>query len=115
MTAEMPLRKLGSAFLGTRFEGRTLRLELERCLRENDRVRLDFAGVAITQSCADELVGVLIAQEGQTLLDRLVFAHCTATVRAILEFVIGARLQDNERLRAGRTHDGSLGGRIAAG
>ena len=116
MTADMSMKKLGSAFLGTRFEGRTLRLELERHLRESERVRLDFAGVAITQSCADEFVGVLIAQEGQSLLDRLVFAHCSPTARAILEFVIGTRMQDNARLvRAGRKYEGPLEGRIAAG
>ena len=106
MSAEMHLKDLAGAFLGTRVEGKALRLNLEKLLREHQRVRLDYSGVSTTQSCADEFVGVLFALEGSPLLERIVFANCSATVRTILEFVITARLQDNERLqRAQRTRD----------
>jgi len=95
---DIRLKELAGDFLGTRVEGRALRLELDRCLKTAGQVRLDFTGVSITQSCADELVGVAIAQAGQPLLDRLVFANCSLTVRAILELVISSRLLDNENL-----------------
>lgn len=99
MRDELQLVELGGAFLGTRFEGRALRLELERALALAPQVRLNFSGVlAVTQSCADEFLGVLVAQEGEALLDRIVFENCAPDVKAILELVIGARLEDRSQL-----------------
>lgn len=96
--ATINLNELGGSFLGTRFEGRILRMELERALTVSSQVNLDFRDVALTQSCADEFVGVLFAQAGSPLLQRLIFAGCSDDVRAILQLVIGSRLQEREQL-----------------
>lgn len=106
MGGNLQLRELAGAFLGSRIEGRALRMELERVLTESPQVHLNFLGVAITQSCADEFLGVLVAQEGEPLLERLTFLNCRSDVRAILELVIGTRLEDRERLiRAEKTRE----------
>lgn len=98
MSGNLQLRELAGAFLGSRVEGRALRMELERVLTESPQVRLNFSGVAITQSCADEFLGVLVAKEGQPLLERMTFLNCGPDVRAILELVVSARLEDRDQL-----------------
>lgn len=106
MGGDLQLKQLAGAFLGTRIEGRALRMELERVLMECAQVRLNFSGVAITQSCADEFLGVLAAQEGEAVLERMTFLNCAPDVRAILELAIGARLEDRARLiRAQQTRE----------
>ena len=102
MAGEMVLLEHCGDFLGTRFEGQPLRLELQRLLREPGPVHLDFSGVSITQSCADEFLGTLIAEQGEELLSRLHFKNCSPDVRAILELVVGGRLRDNEDLKRAR-------------
>jgi hypothetical protein len=99
MAGVMVLLEHSGDFLGTRFQGQPLRLELERLLREPGDIHLDFEGVNITQSCADEFLGTLIAEHGEELLSRLHFKKCSTAVRAILELVIGGRLRDNENLK----------------
>jgi STAS-like domain of unknown function (DUF4325) len=106
MNSELRLKQLGGAFLGTRFEGRSLRMELEKSLSATPCVSLDFSDVTVSQSCADEFLGVLVAQQGGDLLEHLTFRNCSADVRAVLELVIGARLQDHDQLVcAHRTHE----------
>lgn len=106
MGGNLQLRELAGAFLGSRIEGRALRMELERVLTEFSQARLNFSGVAITQSCADEFLGVLVAKEGEPLLERITFLNCGPDVRAILELVIGTRLEDREQLiRAQKTRE----------
>ena len=98
MIPHIRLAELGMPFLGSRYVGRNVRLELERLLREHEEVRLDFSKVEGTQSFVDELVGVLFAKIGPELTTRIVFSGCSPDVKAILQFVISSRLQDYRRL-----------------
>jgi|SRR5450759_747261 hypothetical protein len=118
MGVEMRLGELSGDFLGTRFEGRALRLELERglSLPDSTPMRLNFSGVTITQSCADEFLGVLVAIQGKALIDRLVFQNCSPDVRAVLELVIGSRLENHAQLeRTERIRQYMLEKRVTAG
>lgn len=91
--------KLGEVpFYGTRFLGRGLRERLEVLLSSDGEIRVDFAHAGVTQSFLDEFLGVLVVSVGQPLVDRLIFAGCTRETRALLEFVIGARLSDRAHL-----------------
>lgn len=87
-------------FLGGRFLGRSYRALIERALDDDGDIHLDFSRRGATQSFLDELLGVVVAQRGGAFLDRVVFVGCTDDVRALLEFVIGARIEDHERLAA---------------
>ena len=96
------LSTFGYPFLGSRLIAREIRLEIERSLRERGEVRIDFGQIGATQSFIDELVGVLVAQQGGALLSSLVFANCSADIKALLQFVIGSRLRDFAELSKAR-------------
>jgi hypothetical protein len=100
MSQVINLRKGGHAFLGTRFLGRELRQQLEQLLERPGDVRIQFEQIGVTQSFLDEFVGVLVVRQGQALVDRLVFVACSRDAQALLELVIGARLDDHDRLSA---------------
>jgi len=80
-------------FLGTRFRALELRDELERLLTENQEVVLDFTGVETTQSFIDELIGVLVLEHGPKIIERLVFKSCSESMRSIINFVLGDRIE----------------------
>jgi uncharacterized protein DUF4325 len=93
----------GTPFYGTRFLGRSLRSALENLIgspEEPVEVRINFASVGVTQSFLDEFLGVLVVNQGQPLVDRLIFTGTTKETRALLGLVIGARLHDRARLSA---------------
>ncbi len=102
MLSEIKLAGQGASFFGTRFLGRGLREKLETVLGEDEggqsQVRIDFANLGVTQSFLDEFLGVLVVRKGKALVDRLAFAGCTNQTRALLEFVIGSRLSDHDKL-----------------
>jgi hypothetical protein len=98
------LSTFGHPFFGSRLVAREIRLELERALRDRGEVRIDFANVGATQSFIDELVGVLVAQQGVTLLSSLVFTNCSDDIKALLQFVIGSRLRDFDELSKASNH-----------
>jgi hypothetical protein len=100
MSQVISLRKGEHSFLGTRFLGRELRLQLERLLELPGDIRIQFDQIGVTQSFLDEFVGVLVVGRGQPLIDRLIFVGCSRDAQALLELVIGARLEDHERLSA---------------
>lgn len=100
MNRAILLRRDGRPFLGTRYLGRQLRIQLETLLETPGDVRIGFDQVGVTQSFLDEFIGVIVVREGQALVDRLVFVGCSPDIRALLELVIGARLEDHARLSA---------------
>ena len=61
---------------------------------------LDFAGVAVTQSFVDELVGSLILRHGPEILQRIVFKNFSDDTRSIMEFVATDRSDQFFRTRA---------------
>lgn len=107
MRAEMSLfeRAAKERFLGTRFRALSMRDELERLLASNHEVVLDFKGVETTQSFIDELIGVLILEQGSNIVERLVFRSCSESMRSIINFVIGDRIEQyNSRYSSQAQH-----------
>jgi len=68
-----------------------LREQAEFALARGSEVAFDFAGIEVTQSFVDELIGALILRHGPDVLERLVFKSCSDDVRAIVEFVAADR------------------------
>lgn len=102
MLKELHLEQQDASFYGTRYLGRGLREKLQGLLSDEEvtEIRIDFANHGVTQSFLDEFLGVLVVSSGETLVSRLIFANCTHQTRALLNLVIGSRLNDHERLSA---------------
>lgn len=93
------------SFLGSRYSGNRLRLELEAALDHHDRVVLDFADVGVaSQSFIDELIGVLILQHGPDILRRLTFKNCNEDVRAVIRYVVNTRTKDVQKQKVPAVH-----------
>lgn len=91
----------GLSFLGTRPRAQALREEVARLLGAGqDDVQVDFTGVAVSQSFADELLGPLLLQSGPDVLTRLVFTGCSDSVKAAIEFVVADRYDEFVRTRS---------------
>jgi len=71
----------------TRVSAQPLREKTRELLSKGNEVVLNFQGVQVTQSFIDELVGVLILQDGPDILTRIVFKNCSEDVEAIIRFV----------------------------
>jgi len=85
--------------LGTRSVAVPLRQRVESALQGGSgNICLDFAGVTVTQSYMDELLGVLILRYGPALLERVAFKTCSEDVRAVIQFVASARIRDYKEL-----------------
>jgi len=88
MRTQLPLSSYVKGHLaGTRTSATSLRHRVEPVLARGGDVVLDFAGVEVTQSFVDELVGYLILSRGPDVLQQIVFKRCSENVRAIIEFV----------------------------
>jgi hypothetical protein len=85
---------------GMRSAAIPIRNQAEAALAQGGDVVLDFAGVAVTQSFIDELVGSLILRGGPEVLQRIVFKNCSDDTRAIIEFVATDRADQFLRTRA---------------
>ena len=92
--------RAGLPFLGTRFVARQLREQVEVLLAQASEVELNFAGVSISQSFADELVGMLLLSHSPAVLERLVFKACSDSVKAVIEFVVADRYDEYARTRS---------------
>lgn len=90
----------GLPFLGTRLIARQLREQVEVLLAQAQEVELNFAGVNISQSYADELIGILVLSHTPAVLERLVFKGCSDSVRAMIEFVVADRYDEYVRTRS---------------
>jgi hypothetical protein len=78
-------------FAGARATAASVREHAEVLLARGHEVVFDFAGIDVTQSFVDELVGRLILQDGPDVLDRIVFKNSSDDTRAIIEFVVADR------------------------
>jgi len=78
--------------LGTREVALPIRDQVTAALDAGETVALHFAGTNPTQSFVDELVGVLVLERGESVLDHLVMKGCNEDTKAILHFVVGDRL-----------------------
>jgi hypothetical protein len=88
--------------LGTRYSAIDFRESIERQLESCPSVELNFAGVFVTQSFVDELLGPLILRMGASALERLAFSGCSDEAKAILRLVIAARLRDHSARQESR-------------
>jgi hypothetical protein len=62
---------------------------IEPALAAGDEVALDFSGVELaTQSFIHALISAVIRASGPDILDRIVFANCSPTVRRVVEIVV---------------------------
>ena len=76
---------------GVRAMAVSARQRAEEILARGQEVVFDFAGIEVTQSFVDELVGHLILRNGPDLLDRVAFKNCSSDTQAIIEFVVADR------------------------
>lgn len=91
----------GLSFLGTRPRAHAPREQVARLLAETQEdIEVDFTGVAVSQSFADELVGALLLQMGPDILNRVVFKGCSDSVKAAIEFVVADRYDEFVRTRS---------------
>ncbi|RKT43238.1 STAS-like domain-containing protein [Thiocapsa rosea] len=74
-------------FAGLRAAAVPVREQAAEALAQGREVVFDFAGIEVTQSFVDELIGTLILRHGPSILERLVFKSCSDDARAIIEFV----------------------------
>jgi hypothetical protein len=81
--------RVGS-FAENKDAARDLRLEeIEPALRAGEDVTIDFAGVELaTQSFVHALVSAVIRSFGPDILDRVLFANCSDTVKGVVEIVV---------------------------
>ena len=77
--------------MGMRRAALPLREQIEQAIARGLEVSIDFTGVDATQSFVDELVGVIVARQGPSVMDRVVFKGCSSTVKAIIQFVVSDR------------------------
>jgi hypothetical protein len=90
----------GLPFVGTRLAAHDLRSRLEQLLAANVEVEIDFTGVRVSQSFADELIGLALLRHGPDVLQKVIFKGCSDSVRAVIEFVITDRYDEYIRTRA---------------
>ena len=95
MSCYLPIGLGTATVLGTRYSAIDLRNRVERQLECCPSVKIDFAGVFVTQAFVDELLGPLILRMGASALERLTFSGCGEESKAILKLVTAARLRDH--------------------
>lgn len=101
MRTQIPLiQHAHGRLIGARESAIPLRLQVEEALSSGADVVFDFAGVEVTQSFIDALIGVLILKRGPVVLDQMVFKSCSDDVRAIIEFVAADRADQYLKTRA---------------
>lgn len=94
-----------SKTIGIRALAIPVRHEVEEALKRGEEVVIDFSGVGVTQSFADELIGAIVLKEGPNLLSRMVFKGCSDDVQRILKFVTADR---SEQFRQSNRHPSVL-------
>ena len=63
--------------------------QITQALRASSHVRLDFADVeSVGETFLDRSLGALVARHGATILESLVFAHCSPRVAASIGRVL---------------------------
>ena len=80
----------GSDMLSTRESGAILRDSIKEYLKKGSPVILDFEGInMITQSFADEIVGIFIRENGLDFVrNRIKIKNANNLVKVVIKFVI---------------------------
>jgi hypothetical protein len=87
--------------MGMRSTATPLRRRMESALKSGEEVCVDFSGVEVTQSVADELLGALILLHGPQIMRRIVLKGCSTTTQEIVRFV--ARDRAHQRAEKSRS------------
>lgn len=89
------IRLADSDIITGRDSGLELRRKVEQAIDEDpEQLVLDFSGIRnATQSCLDEMIGILLLERGAGVLNRLVFKGCTPALREMIQFVVSDRMQ----------------------
>ncbi|CKH65524.1 STAS-like domain-containing protein [Achromobacter xylosoxidans] len=82
-----------SPVLGQRHTARPIRDHINAELKAGHHVMINFRGIEVTQSFADELVGALVLEHGPEVISRISFAECSEASKGILVFVIRDRVR----------------------
>ncbi len=93
-------RAQSNQFLGSRDLALQIRNEVESLLAAGHEVEINFSNIAISHSFADELVGVLLLQNGPTVLEKIIFRDCVDSVKAAIQFVVADRYDEFVKTRA---------------
>ncbi len=83
--------------LTTRDIGAVIRTEIAKQVEEGNVV-IDFEGiVGITQSCADEMVGVLVLNLGfEVFKDKVTFANASNDIKSVIKYVVRQRIASQD-------------------
>lgn len=75
--------------IGSRHSGKLLREKIEGHLFGKTPVTVDFGDInLITQSFADEFVGVLVRRDGVSILSNLKFKNCNDSIKDVIRLVV---------------------------
>lgn len=83
-------------FFSSRTHASLLRKEIQMRISTERNIVIDFENADMTQSFADELIGVLAFLYGQELFKQLKFRGCSEELKKILNFVVQQRLGRRE-------------------
>jgi hypothetical protein len=83
--------------MGMRSSALPIRARISDALAAGQAVTVDFSGIEATQSFVDELIGVLVSTQGPSILEKVTFKGCSASVRGIIQFVVSDRARDFAR------------------
>lgn len=86
-----------TSMMGMRKSALPLRGSIEAALARGEDITVDFSGVEATQSFVDELIGVLVARLGPTILSQIAFKGCSQSVKGVISFVVADRARDFQR------------------
>ena len=79
-------------FFSSRTHAALLRKEIQTHLGFFQSVTIDFSDTEMTQSFADELIGVLAFLKGPELFKKIKFKGCSEEMKKIINFVVTQRL-----------------------
>ena len=79
----------GADFIGGRYVGEVVRQEIEEAINANSTIVIDFSGIkGVTQSFADEAIGILIRAFGiQTVKNHVKVKNANDKIRLVLNWV----------------------------
>jgi|GEM_PF-902351 len=100
LTLNLASKAIAGRLLGSRQFALPIRDELIGMLANSHQVEVDFARTNPTQSFIDELIGVLVLDQGKDVLSKLVLKNCSADIKAILHLVVSDRLEQRSHIRS---------------
>lgn len=94
MTMQIALQQYAlGRMIGMRSTAVPIRKSIELALENEQEVIVNFAGIEVTQSFVDELLGALILRAGPKIMQRLVLKGCSEQTRGIVKFVAADRAE----------------------